>query len=515
MNLPRRFSLLVVVPLVCLFAVWMVQCNGGPPDVLEELTCDLTYDLPADVSTQTQMAFDEYSWKSFLALNAPRVGGRVSTTGDNPTQWAAWSSTADLLDQGSDPGPSGSRYYPAECRNVPNYQNYRVLDQVGKVDDSFEEAKSQGLSANPVVASNGTFVRYEILLSPATYNWVVGEGLNKVDTLVAWAEAGSEVNFQCGMPTYTGGNPADTLMGAIVLKNAWMEMDGFNTADYHTDSLLVYTPGYRNSTGTATCELKTMGLVGMHIAHKTLSQPNWTWSTFEHANNAPDCTALPDNGDGSGDNGPSNACPASVTQEWNFFGTACNSGGACQTCNVAPDSNATVAGQCVNPSNPTSTPWCLDRPPNPKQGLSRLCRQFPVAANYPSADSLNTRCEAALGSGVWSNYQLISTQWFPQTPPTTCTTNQTTITTTDPVPKTDVMGVSSIDTTVTPHDTTFARRPFLGNTSMESYERSNCTACHSKGYQTQFQMQGDTSHYTIVNDFMYWLVLEVPAANNR
>lgn len=505
-----HFSLRVI-PLLFLLSIGMMNCNSSS-SVDENATapvCNLTYNLPADMSPSSectnssdtdQCNFDNYSWQTFLALNAPGVGSQVSISGDNSTQWAGWSSTADLLDQGSNPGPSGSRFYPTECQSIPNYQNYRVIDQVGKVDDSFLEAQTQGLSANPVVASNGTFLRYEILLSPATYDWVVSQGLNTVTTLKAWAEAGIVVNFICGDGSYTGGDPANPEMGAIVLKNAWMEMSDFNPGDYHTEELLVFTPAFRNSTGQATCELKTMALVGMHIAHKTLNQPNWIWSTFEHVNNAPDCTALPDDGNEAGDDGPSVACPDSAGQNWNFFGTICGSGSACQTCNAAPASNA-PAGQCVNPSNPDATAWCLDQPPNPEQGLSRLCRQFPVSSIYPTAGDWNTACDVALSGGVWSNYQLISSQWISQDAYTTCTNNQASITAADPLPKTPVKGKNGDE------------RPFLGNTSMESYERSNCTGCHVKGLNTPFVVDGE--NLKIVNDFMYWLVLEVPAANNQ
>ena len=31
----------------------------------------------------------------------------------------------------------------------------------------------------------------------------------------------------------------------------------------------------------------TLGLVGLHIVHKTDSEPQWIWSTFEHVNNVP------------------------------------------------------------------------------------------------------------------------------------------------------------------------------------------------------------------------------------
>jgi len=505
-----RLSLPIISLLIWL-STSMMSCDSSSSGghSAETPECTLTYNLPADMnaslecmasSDPVQCDFDNFSWQTFLALNAPRVGEPVSTSGDNPTQWAGWSSTADLLNQGSTPEPSGSRYYPDACQSIPDYENYRVIDQVGKVDDSFLEAQTGGLSPNPVIASNGTFLRYEILLSPATYDWIVSQELNKVTTLKAWAESGIDVNFICGDGSYTGGDPANPQMGAIVLKNAWMEISGFNPDDYHTEQLLVYTPDFRNSTGQATCELKTMALVGMHIAHKTLNQPNWIWSTFEHANNAPDCTALPNDGNEAGDDGPSASCPDSAGQDWNFFNTICDSGSVCQTCNTAPASNA-AAGQCVNPSNPDAEAWCLDLPPNPVQGLSRICRQFPIDAVYPTAGDWNTGCKLALADSVWSNYQLISTQWISQLPQTTCTNNQTSVNAADPLPKTPVKGKNGIE------------RPFLGNTSMESYERPNCTGCHVKGSGTTFVVDGED--FNIVNDYMYWLVLEVPTANNR
>jgi len=495
--------------LLFLFSLFFVGCDSSGGNGVAIPECNLTYYLPADMipsqecdhsSDPDQCDFDNYSWQTFLALNAPRVGGAVSTTGDNTPQWAGWSSTADLLNQGSNPGPSGSRYYPDVCKSIPNYQDYRVIDQVGKVDDAFLEAKTGGLSANPVIASNWTFLRYEILLSPATYNWVVSQGLHTVSALKAYAQAGTAVNFICGDGAYMGGDPANPQMGAIVLKLAWMDVTGFNPEDYHTEQLIVYTPAFRNNTGQATCELKTMALVGMHIAHKTLNQPNWIWSTFEHYNNAPDCTALPSDGNEEGNDGPSESCPDSGGYNWNFFGTICDSGVACQTCNKAPASNA-EAGQCVNPATPDATAWCVDKPPNPIRGLSRICRQFPVNTIYPTAGEWNMECEFALRGSVWGNYELISTQWIDQDTHTTCQNNQTSITATDPLPKTPVKGKNG------------AKRPFLGNTSMESYERSNCTGCHMKGLNTTFGVDG--TDYTINNDFMYWLVLEVPAADNR
>ena len=53
-------------------------------------------------------------------------------------------------------------------------------------------------------------------------------------------------------------------------------------------------------------------------------------------------------------------------------------------------------------------------------------------------------------------------------------------------------------------------KPFLANTTMESYERSNCMGCHAKSKAGGSSEGGDYS-----TDFMYWLKYEVAAAGNE
>src|SRR5512140_1124819 len=136
--------------------------------------CTLQYSLPADIPVPTSQANDDtfqgFGWQSFLGLNAPTVGGQISTSGDNVPQWAAWSSTVDLLLCQGTPTPAGcvcaqggctqpgTHYYPSLCQAVPGYQNYRTIDQVSKVDDSFEEATTGGLSGEPVIDRFGGFL---------------------------------------------------------------------------------------------------------------------------------------------------------------------------------------------------------------------------------------------------------------------------------------------------------------------------------------------------------------------
>lgn len=470
--------------------------------------CSVQYGFPADIPVSTTNAtnstFQQFGWQSFLGLNAPAVGGQISTTGDNVPQWSAWSSTVDLLLCQESPTPDGcvcpdddcatpgSHYYPDVCKDVPNSENYRVLGQVSKVDDSFEEAATGGLSGDPVVDRFGGFLRYEILLSPATYADVIAQQLYDEADLKART---TPVNLGCGLSSYTGGDPANADMGALVIKLAWMDvtaavMNGeIDSSKYHLEDMLVYTPYYRNSDGVASCPLRTMALVGMHVAHKTFNQPNWIWSTFEHDLNAPDCTGpYP----GPGTAAANTSCPDSVSVNYNLYGELCNGQvQTCAACNAAPAGN----GSCVNPTTSVGAGFCLDQPPAANGGTSSLCRQVPIAS-YPEAATWNTACKTALGSAsTWSNYSLISSQWGTAAIPAGCSNVAGLI---------FAGGVN--DAVILPKVAAgTAMKPVLGNTTMESYDRSNCIGCHAKA---AFTNSGSTSLST---DLMYFLQLQVSA----
>jgi len=448
--------------------------------------CSAPYVLPSDLASQDQVGADGFAWQTFLALSA---------AGATP-QWSDWLSTVDVINCNQDSAPAGGtcengRFYPTACQSIEGYDGYDVVDQIGKVDDDFEEAQTQGLSSNPVLASNGTFLRYQIVVSPSTSDWIVLGGLQKESTLSGLTQS---VDFPC--PTASDADQS------IVLKLAWMEVGACGDpapADSYSQDLLVYTPSYRNSSGEETCSCRKLALVGMHVLRKTNSQPAWVWATFEHADNAPDCTALPPQGDQNG-TGPSTACPSTASQSWNFYPQTCQAegtSGECQSCNVVPAQNG-AAGQCVNPDSPTGASWCLDQPPASQSGYSRLCRQVPFDTYYAGATSWDTTPpnQACQPQGsVWANYQLITTQWSTGLGGTTCPNVQDKVYDGNNV----ITGVIEPKVTLAADDV----RSYLANTSMESYERSTCMGCHSKS--TVNEASG-----TPGTDFVYFLGLEVP-----
>lgn len=470
-------------------------------------TCDISYNLPGDIGDfgndpPDQANLEAYSWQSFLALNAPTVGKSVSTTGDNRTLWGGsvatpitakdpgWSSTDDLLLAATKTGTPayGTHYYPAACQKVDNYQSYRVIDEIAKVDDSFFEATKQGLSADPVVATNGTFLRYEILISEVTYDtisknkWYLTSVLDKLT---------EDLSFPCGINAAGGptASPSDPGIGAITIKNAWMEADGLDASKYHMEKILIFTPASQNASGKDTCELETMALVGQHIAHKTEQQSAWTWSTFEHADNAPDCTSTPPPELHSKKNVPSTGCPT-TGGTYNFFPKD-TSDPRFASCNAVPATNGTSA--CDNS-------FCADQPPNSKRGYSQLCRQLALQANYPFAYSQTQACNKATGSSVWSNYVLVSTQWF-----TAFTKDQKSACQNNATEVNPFNASSEYAPQVTLKEGSDKRVvPYLANSSMESYERANCMGCHTNALVKKGS--------SVSTDFMYFMMLEVPAA---
>jgi hypothetical protein len=112
-----------------------------------------------------------------------------------------------------------------------------------------------------------------------------------------------------------------------------------------------------------TCNLITVGLVGLHIVQKTPSRPQWIWSTFEQIDNVP----------GGASSGP----------------FAYNNGD----------------GSPMPAANPDPWPPISARPK-----IFNVQRLTPI--NVSTANT-NARYQSALQSkgGPWQFYQLIMTQW--------------------------------------------------------------------------------------------------------
>jgi len=135
----------------------------------------------------------------------------------------------------------------------------------------------------PLVDQNGRFVRYSISLNLDEYNYIVA---NKLNTVLG-QKATPTINFP------TGSSPA--AVGAVEIKAAWKVLgSGDDPSRFFTQQAIVFNDA--NGAPSPGTNPVTVGLVGLHIAHKAQGQTTWAWSTFEQIDNDtksfynPNCT---------------------------------------------------------------------------------------------------------------------------------------------------------------------------------------------------------------------------------
>jgi len=120
----------------------------------------------------------------------------------------------------------------------------------------------------------------------------------------------------------------------------------------------------------------TVGLVGLHIAHKTPQKPSWIWSTFEHVNNLQPIHAA------EGASFSSNN-PLQKDIEYNKL----------------PQADLSVAPLSLRPKPPVEVKRCTPLPELTKT----------INAKYQTHESIRRT--------IWANYFLVATQWVQRPDP--------------------------------------------------------------------------------------------------
>jgi len=224
------------------------------------------------------------------------------------------------------------------------------------LDESGEPFKT-----GPLIDQNGQYARFAIMTNESMFNYIL---TNKIYSKEGQKVFNADANFPASSTT-------TQQLGSIMIKTAWVKMGGkYDPAKFYTTYALVYNNPAEEPGVKPSCVLTQVGLVGFHIAHKTASEPQWVWSTFEHVDNVPTLGQKP-------------ALPA-----YNFFDANCK---ACKVNEPPP--------RPWNPGTPYTKPTQVER----------------VIAITPEAQQLNASYHQALAAAVpdsvWLNYQLVSTQW--------------------------------------------------------------------------------------------------------
>ena len=349
---------------------------ASPPVLSPAVPFDVTANPPFTLDS-LQHDFDVLSWQTFVALNWPaNADGSANTSAQigapGKTVWESWKESYEIfLPKGQKPvGWDQQAPVPAACQGKGDLP---VLQQMGKVAGVLDEF-IQPFKTGPLVDQSGTYTRNAIMVNKPMFDDIVDNGLYSKEGQQAFlSKADNRIAFACG-------SQKARQVGAIMVKSAWKVLDGSdNPQEFHAVDALVYTPGNADPNKGAvipeSCNAQKVGLVGLHIVHKTQGAPQWVWSTFEHVRNVPEKTT-----------------PMNERKGPYLFYDA-----------QASD----------RPGNePPAQPW----DPSKKAIPSQIVREVPVTA---ATQQLNAQWQGALKGTVWANYHLISTQW-PTAPADDC-----------------------------------------------------------------------------------------------
>ena len=238
-----------------------------------------------------QQLFDVFAWKAFLALNwAAKPNGDPDPAKDfrdvdSPRVWEFWEPSSQIF------LAHGER--PAGWTNNPS----------GAALDHFKAGWRMNITANegkqafsgPLIDQNKNWVHYVSLVNRAEFDYLVDNELYNLEGQAAYLNE-HRIEFP---------KNDDALYGAIEIKLAWkiltpeeersgrflvrrMPIVRYRPPKAQPESAVIpaHKSGRTSDNGSSPQpESKTVGLIGMHIAMRTRSSPQWIWATFEQIDN--------------------------------------------------------------------------------------------------------------------------------------------------------------------------------------------------------------------------------------
>jgi hypothetical protein len=420
------------------------------PDFSPAVTPQMPGDVDIALKTQLEKAkefakvqreFDLYSWQMFFAVNWPtndqgRPAPRLEDMSFGAPHWTLWHNSSTIFQTDgkppsacgepplkrqlvlsrnlAEPVSKGLAPFVLEANAAVNSRTTRflgVISAVGELNAANLGSDIKQAFTGPLIDQNGNFVFYEIMIDPNEVNYLCDHKLYNINGQVDFSKSGGKVD----MPT---GHPAQEWSGSFELKLAWKILvpGKDDPSRFFVEDAYVMDQG---PDGKPVQRKVKVGLVGMHIGHKSETSPQWIWATFEQVDNLEvDQVAHP---------------------------------------NLHPsfnDPNCPICTTDVQPQKDSNGVY----PRIPVQ----LSRTIPIP---PDKVHLNDEVAVALGKShsVWQYYELIDTQWP-----------------TDPTSK-PPGGNSGLSQAVTNKPGGQPTPVFLTNITMESYFQSgNQPACNQE-----------------------------------
>jgi len=381
-----------------------------------------------------------FAWRAFIALNWPAsreqgargVADRTKSLADpGPRVWETFKSDYELFEIGDDGRPApptpwtsygGRNPCGAEADNRD-----KTIASFAPFADFNQPSFAPGEPANPLVAQNGAYTRYEIHFNEPEFTAIAASG------------------WSLGLNLPDKSRPARLPIGSVAVKAAWRPLAPGEAqaarARYYVESAEIVDVAKTLAAGRLVCSRSDLALVGLHIAIKTKSRPQWVWSTFEHVDNVPPA--------GAGDAREPDARDAGAP--YSYFDPA-------KPAKLWPPlgSKETAPVDWTNPPKLN---------PEPMQ----VVRRYPIQSGIMAMNRAYWALPGVKGT-VWERYMLVAVQWPTSMGP--------------PSPDNDggfFPGEPSGASAEESYRSTAKTQENLANTTMETYLQdmpSSCMACH-------------------------------------
>jgi len=411
-------------------------------DVSPLISMDRIEDVPS-TKLDPFPAFDNFAWRAFVSLNWPSltdqahrgVPDRAKTLRDpGPRVWETFKARYELFQVGPDGRPVAPHPWATyEARNPcgPDVDSrQKTLASFEPFLDFNQAGFDQGVAANPLVAQNRTYTRYEVRINEPEYSALAFSGWSQGENLPDEA------------------HPAHLPADSISVKAAWRLLTAADTPAvraryYVVENAKVVDVGKTLAAGRIVCSKNDVALVGLHIVIKTKYRPQGVWSTFEQIDNVPPV--------GEGEAREPDAKDANAP--YSFF-----------------DASKPTLGLSPTFGTPDTLPVSLQNPPKIDPAPMQVVRRHPIHAQTMAMNRAYWALPGIKGT-VWEHYMLVASQWPTVTRPAEPQNDGVYFPGPPPPPDAPRENYQSPD----------APKENLANTTIETYFQdppSSCMACH-------------------------------------
>jgi hypothetical protein len=377
----RGRALIAPVSLAVLIAFLAIG-PAGADDGAPLVSPDRIEDAPA-IKPDPYPDFDNFGWRAFIALNWPALTDaahrgepdRAKTLGDSgPRVWETFKARYELFQVGPDGRPVAPKpwatYEAANPCGEGVDNRAKTLATFTPFMDFNQSAFLSGVGANPLVAQNGAYTRYEGRLNEPEYSALA-------------AHDGS-----LGASLADPARPVELPIGSIAVKAAWRPLTAADTPAIRARYYVVENANVVDVAGTiaaghTVCSKSDVALVGLHLVIRTKDRPQGLWSTFEHVDNVPPV--------GEGEAREPDAKDAGAP--YSYFDAAKPKLGLWPTFGL-----------------PDTLPVSMAHPPKLDPVPMQVVRRHPIHGQTMALNRAYWALPGIKGT-VWGHYMLVASQW--------------------------------------------------------------------------------------------------------